>query len=86
MSEMLDRMAKAIYGRDEATWKRNAHTMGVAQAKEQARRALAAARYEDGTDETSAIAAGLATRHDPVTVIECWDCMIDAVIKAKTPT
>lgn len=43
--------------------------------------ALEAMRYEDGTDEHLAIITSTALRHDAVTVIECWDGMIDAIQK-----
>lgn len=48
-----------------------------------ARAAIEAMRYEDGTDESRAIAVGMATKLDPVCAIECLERWIDAALKGE---
>lgn len=75
MSTILARAASAILktrapGQTKDEW-----------AMEAARNVLMAIRYQDGLDEDLAIAASRGSRHDPVTVIECWDATIEEALK-----
>lgn len=72
MSEMVKRVVKAlttVVSQEGLRW------------DDMARAAMAAMRYEDGTDEALAIAVSDKVRGgDAVHVIEHWDGMIDAAL------
>lgn len=78
MNEMLERVARAIaqargsWYADEGQWR---HCEGEARA------AIEAMRYEDGTDETKVIGLANKLRVDAGAFIECIEAWIDAALK-----
>lgn len=51
------------------------------EAEIAARVAMAAMKYEDGTDETALVAAANQERLDPVSLAGAWDRMIDEALR-----
>lgn len=77
--DILIRMSKAILatrapGQSKKAW-------GLAAA----RAALAAAKYED-TEEGDAIAVSIVHGVDTITLIECWDALIEEHLAAASPS